>query len=393
MANAGQTISSMGQGAASGAAVGTALGPGLGTAIGAGVGAGVGLLGSALSGDNGDEQYAQALALQQQMQKEINAIPLPPIEAQKIVLERYRSAGVLTPEAEALITQGPSQMAQIKTDPRLQQAQMGALAKLQQVGAEGLNATDRMALDELSRTTAQQQQARQQSILQGMQQRGVAGGGAELAAQLSSSQAGAEAQQQQGRGIAAQAQQRALNAIMQGGQLGGQMQAQSFGEQAQQAQAADAIARFNAANRQNVEGTNVAGRNQAQQMNLANQQSIMNANTQVANQQEQYNKQLAMQNYYAQLAKYGLGQKAAASTAGSLEAAGKRADSQQAGVMGGFGTIAASAPGIANGLQGPAQYNTKTGEALYNPQTGVQYGSEPQEETMNISGASKSVSN
>jgi len=54
--------------------------------------------------------------------------------------------------------------------------------------------------------------------------------------------------------VSAQAQSRALQALMQGGQLGGQIRQQDFGEQSEKAQAQDAINRFNTANRQQVSG-------------------------------------------------------------------------------------------------------------------------------------------
>lgn len=335
MANTRQGIG----GAMSGAAAGSAFGP-VGTAVGGLIGGITGLF----SGD-GDDQREQQLQMLQQIQAEIDSIPLPPIEAQQLVLEKYRQAGVLTPEMEATITQGPSRMEQVSTDPRLKTAQMGVLSKLAQLGEQGLSAEDRMVFDELTRQTAQQEQARQQGILQNMAARGMGGSGAELAAQLSSSQAAADRQSREGMNLAAQAQKNALNAILQRGSLAGDLRSQDFGEQAKVASAADEIARFNAANRQSVEGRNVGARNTAQEFNLRSAQDVANKNVDVSNNQQAYNKQLLQKQYDNQLNKAKAKAGAAGDIASFFGKEGEREDKASDSLMSGFGTVAS---GVAN---------------------------------------------
>lgn len=253
---------------------------------------------AASSGDRDAAAQAQADAANQ-----IKNVNVPAVDQMKIALQKYQSAGTLTPEMENTINQGASQMQGISTDPRLKVAQMNALQSLQKQGSGGLTAKDMEALDQSRRSISQDENSREQSILQDMQQRGVGGAGAELAAKLSSSQGAADRGSQQSDSLNAMAQQNALQAIANAGNLAGSQQGQDFSQQSQIAQAQDAISRFNAANQQNIEGTNVGARNQAQLANLSNAQALSNQNTGVANQQEQYNKGLYQQNFNNQMQK------------------------------------------------------------------------------------------
>lgn len=265
------------------------------------------MLGSILGGiagnifDNGDEDK-QRQAMQDAL-KAIQGVDVPNIDEQKLALENYESAGELTPEMEAAIKADPSLMAGISTDPRLKDAQLQALTQMQQLGTTGLTSQDREALNQERRQTAQDANAQDQSILQNMASRGMAGGGAELAARLNSAQASANRAGQQGDSIASMAQQKALQAMAQAGSMGGQMQQQEFNQKSAQAQAQDAINMFNTQNRQSIGNTNVQMANQAQASNLANKQGLMNQNTQTQNYQQQYNKGLYQQQFNNQMNK------------------------------------------------------------------------------------------
>ncbi len=103
--------------------------------------------------------------------------------------------------------------------------------------------------------------------------------------------------------VAAQAQDRALQALIAGGNLGSSIANQSFNQQATVGNANDAISRFNAQNRQEVGNLNTANRNNAQVANLGERQRIADANAATANQQQQYNKQLGQQNFENQFQK------------------------------------------------------------------------------------------
>lgn len=205
-------------------------------------------------------QFDEAMKEMREAAEYLESLGVPPVEAQRIALE---SANL-----------GPSALEDVETDPRLKQAQMDALARIQEMGGAGLTAEERAQQDMITRSAGAEAQARDKSILQNMAERGIGGSGAELMARLQGSQSAADrAAVQQGQ-LSGQAQNRALQALSQAGQLGGQIRGQEYGEQSNLASARDRIAQFNEANR-----------------------------VQAANQAEMYNKGLIQQQYENELAK------------------------------------------------------------------------------------------
>lgn len=284
-------------GAAQGASAGAALGP-VGALVGGGLGALAGIFGGGKKEPTEQEKaYADLLA-------QLKATGIPDVEAQQVALEQLKSAGQLTPELEQTITQQQSSLANYQNDPQLMQAQRAAIARLKNIGDQGgLQLEDRAALNDITNQAAQAAKGREGAILQNMAERGMGGSGNELAARLQSSQDAANRASSQGLQVGADAQRRALEAVLQGGQLAGQTRQQDFSQAAQQASAQDTINRFNAANAQQVSGANVNRSNSAQQQNLANAQRIADTNTQLANEQQVYNKGLLQQQYNNQLGK------------------------------------------------------------------------------------------
>lgn len=232
---------------------------------------------------------------------EIEAMGLPPNEAMPLLLEKFKSAGMYSPELEQEINQEVSKVSQIKEDPSLKDAQMRALESLTKSGRTGLTAQDRLAYNKLRQETQRDSEAKRQQIIQNMQARGQSGGGAELAASLMSAQAAADQQSMGGDQLAAGAAERALMALSQAGQLGGQVRGQDLDYNRTVSAAEDEMNRFNIQNAVNRQQRNVGSKNSAQAANLQNEQQIMNANAQMAN-QEQARQSQERQNYYAQLA-------------------------------------------------------------------------------------------
>jgi hypothetical protein len=285
----------------------------LGTILGAIGSIGSGIIGGiAGGGDN-----SQAMQLQLEALERIKQINTPEAKELALTLERYVSAGELAPELQEIVTQQDTELKGIQTDPRLRNAQMQALMNLQQMGAGQLRPEDEAALSRIQGDVARDEQGRQQAILQNMQERGQGGSGAELAARLSSSQGASNRLSNQGMDIAAQASQRALQAIMNAGTLGGQMQATDFNQQKDVASAQDVINRYNSMNRQNVIGSNVSTKNQAQATNLSNKQGILNSNVDLSNKQQVYNQELKQKQFDNEMAK----QKAIASASGDASRA------------------------------------------------------------------------
>ena len=250
-----------------------------------------------LFGGGGEKDYDRAV-------EAVRNVPLPILK--EYYPELYQQVAQLNPELETAVNLGPSEMAGIATDPALRQAQLNALAKLQEVGAAG--GRDAQFLAEQSQLESdinRNLRGQQEAIMQNLATRGMSGSGQELVARQMSAQDAVNRQAQMAMDAKAQAQQRALQALMQSGQLGGQMQAQDFGQAAQKAQAADAIARFNAANQQDVMSRNIGAKNQAQQYNVGTAQNIANQNVGTKNQAQQYNLNLPQQQFQNQMTKSG----------------------------------------------------------------------------------------
>lgn len=254
----------------------------------------MGLL-SSLFGEGGASDNQAALDA-------VKNIPLPVLK--EYYPDLYKQVVSLNPELETAVTLGPSAMEGVSTDPALKQAQLKALQKLQGISdAGGMDAqflADNARLETDVNTNLQAQQG---AIMQNLATRGMSGGGNELVARQMAVQQAANRQAQAGMDLKAQAERRALEALMGSGQMAGQMQAQDFGQQSHVAQAKDAIDRFNVQNQQQVISNNANIKNNAQLFNANNAQNTANQNTNLRNQQQLHNNDLAQRNFNNQITK------------------------------------------------------------------------------------------
>jgi len=203
----------------------------------------------------------------------------PTAEETAVSLERMVLAGTLTPAQAQAQLQEATRLAGIQTNPQLAAAQLNALTELQRVSQEGgLTSIDRSKLNAIQTDEQTAERGQREALLQNAQQRGVAGSGLELAAQLSNEQNAANRASARGTEVAAQAQERALRAIQNAGELSGQLRDQDFAEQSSKAKAQDAINAFNTNMRQQAEIANTSSANTAQNQNLANQMKVQELN-------------------------------------------------------------------------------------------------------------------
>ena len=284
-------------GAATGAAIGGPWGAAAGGALGF-------LMGQE---DNSTDYLKQALEAAQ-------GIPLPMLK--EMNPELYKVVAQITPEMEEAIVLGPSATQGIALDPKMKQAQMNALNKLMDITAnEGRDAQFNADAARLQNDVNSNLQGNAQAIQQNMATRGMSGGMSEMVNKQLAAQQAANRQAQMGLDINAQAQQRALAALMNQGNLANQMSNTEFNQQYQKANAQDAISKFNAQNQQNVNSSNTAAKNNAQQINVGNQQNTANQNVGLSNDAQKYNASLAQQQFDNQLGKIGLGNKVMGSLA------------------------------------------------------------------------------
>lgn len=225
-------------------------------------------------------------------------IATPDIKDMQLVLTEYVQQGLMTPEEAEYYAQSPSEFAKIQADPQFKEAQMNALSGLQDYASEGgLNAQARGRLHDIAKDEGVRERGAREAIMQNANARGVGGSGLEFLSQLKNQQESAGRQSDRDTQVAADAEMRALDALVKGGSMAGDMRGQDFSEQARIAEAMDAINRFNTGNMNQNSQYNVGVRNDAQKYNLGMAQDISNNNALMKNKQQQYNKELLQQNY------------------------------------------------------------------------------------------------
>lgn len=120
---------------------------------------------------------------------------------------------------------------QVQTNPQDAQAQRDVYSQLLEQGKSGaLRPQDRARLNEVQNTQAAQEKGSRDAILSNMAERGMGGSGAELAAQLSNQQAGAQRASNAGIQVAGQADARAQQALMSGAELAAAVRGQDTQE-------------------------------------------------------------------------------------------------------------------------------------------------------------------
>lgn len=284
-----------------------------------------------------DESMAKAAGYTREQLKRLDAIDLPDIEKQKILLENPELVGLL--EAEQL---DPSALEEISLDPQAREAQLAALQSLQEYADEGMTETDKYAMEQMLGDVAAQERSRQAGVEAQMARQGMDQSGAAMMAKMQGSQSAANQAREKAMQTAAQGQQNRMNALNQLASQSGQMQQQDFSRQANVASAKDAIAQANAANRQNVNA-----------QNLASRRALENQRAATANQQQMYNKGLIQQQFQNELSKAGAQNQASGNLAnmyaqqGQVQAA---ADASTIGSIAGAGGALLGAAGQAQGF-------------------------------------------
>lgn len=165
---------------------------------------------------------------------------------------------------------GPSALEGIQSDLSARAAQQQSIAALQQLADNGgLSLSDMKALNELQGNLNRNDSARRNALSNQYAARGQLGSGAQLAMELQGQQQSAQSANQRGESIAAQAQDRALQAILQKGQVARGMSNDDYSRKSDAAKARDAIEARNAAARTDAGKYNNSLRGQAYEDALA----------------------------------------------------------------------------------------------------------------------------
>lgn len=179
---------------------------------------------------------------------EWRSVKIPTPEELGFIIEQYKADEAFT-SPEQLYTgdlkQGETGLNALTTRQSLLDAQNNAVGDLTQVANEGITATENADIRRLLTTESGRQRGAREAILQNYQERGLAGAGGELAAQLLNQQSSADRGAQSALDISALGKQRALEALIASGNLAGSVRGQEFSEGASKASAQDAINAFN----------------------------------------------------------------------------------------------------------------------------------------------------
>lgn len=159
---------------------------------------------------------------------------------------------------------GPSALESIPEDLVARGAQQESMAALEELAANGgLSLADMQALNEIQNNLNRNTMARRKGLANEYAARGQLGSGAQMAMDLAGQQQAAESANQRGESVAAQAQARALQAILQKGQVARGMGQDDYSRRAEAARARDAIEARNAAARTDAGKYNNSIRGQA----------------------------------------------------------------------------------------------------------------------------------
>lgn len=344
----------------------TTLGSGAGTIAGSYFGPVGSMVGGAAGGMIGGlfGEDSEAMEMLKRAQRAIQAIPEPTAKDMQLILQPLVQQGILTPEDYATILQQPSAFLNIDIDQTGRNAEIAALSQMQDIANEGgRDAQYRAAMNDATNQTNQHLQGQSGSILQNAAERGALNSNMTTAAQLANAYAGNANAANASVNAAAQAEQRALQAIAESATLGGQINQQDFSQAAQKAQAIDAINRYNAQNSQAQANMNTQGRNIAQAGNLDMANNVAQYNTGLKNEQARYNAQLPQQMFQNQLAKAGAMNGVAIPMANLSQQQSKNQATTQGNLIGGLGEGLSSYYNNQNmlnalkGMQNPSSQN------------------------------------
>ncbi len=252
------------------------------------------LLGFLTGGKSG-----QAEAALDEAQRTLSAVKAPSIQELTLPqLQQYVQAGILTPEqAQAVLVQ-KNAFDNISTSSKPVEAEMSALSKMQDIAdSGGLDAQAKNKIAQAQNNAQITAQGQRGSIIDQMAARGIPTSLISEAMQHAAVGQDAQTQMLADTQAASDAEQRALAALSESGTLGGQIHGQEYSEAANKAQAANAIAQWNAQNQTATNEQNTSRLNTAQLLNLQTKQNAMNANTQTGNQRTAYNANLPQQVY------------------------------------------------------------------------------------------------
>ena len=260
------------------------------------------LLDTLTGGKNQDAQNAL-----EQAQQAFSGIQTPTAAQLTLPeLQQYVQAGIMTPAQAQTALQGSNAFNDINVDPSTMSAEQKALGELSQVATDkGMTPAMQAQLTEALNQTHTQENGANASILDQMAQKGIPTSLMGTAAQLANNGKQADSANSTATAAAGQAEQNAINAMMNEGNLAGTMHGQQQSAAENKAAAQNAMQQWNAGATNSTAEANANRAQTANEYNTTNKQNVSNANTGTANQRTQYNAQVPETVFNNQMQKAG----------------------------------------------------------------------------------------
>jgi hypothetical protein len=248
---------------------------------------------------------AQSKEMAEKAYREWLALTVPDPREQQLKLERYQQTGTFDPEFEEAVTMGPSAYEGVQEDPRLREAQLGALSSLENIGERGGRTLDQDAyLQKVKNDANSADRGRRLAIQQNMAARGMGNvSGLEMAAKLDSAGTAADRESDASLQASRDAQLNALSAIEKSGTLAGGIRDDDYRRSSGVASARDSVSQFNANMLSGVRQRNNQTANAAKLTNLQEKQRVADQNVGLSNEEQAHNKGLIQQKYENELQK------------------------------------------------------------------------------------------
>ena len=275
---------------------------------------------------------------------QLNTLPTPSAASLTLPqLQQYVQAGILTPEEAKAYTEGPSAFSTTTADNTGLDTELSTIGSLQdQINSGGLDAEEAANLQAIINTMNTTESGNNAAVDRSLAAQGIDNSGFQLAEKLAGNQNQATNANTEALGVGANAEAAKLAELSAMGTLGGNVQGQEYTQTANAANAADAIAKFNAQQNQEVENLNTTEANAAKAANLAAAQDVSNKNTSSAQTQEESIPAAQQQAFEDALQKATAGTTAAENVANQETQTGQ----QNAGILGGLigtaGTVTAA---------------------------------------------------
>lgn len=234
--------------------------------------------------------------------RNISALTPPDLAALIPELQLQVQQGNMTPAQMQAAIQQASEMGAVNSNAgTIQGAETGLNQLADIAGSGGLTQADRAAQTSLQNETNANRAQQTNAVVQRMQQQGLGGSGAELAARLSGAQGAANSNAATGANIAQLAQQRALDAMKAGVTGNTALNQQMFDQAAAKAKAQDTVNNANMLARQAAAMNNMQSIQDANKTNFNTANTIGAKNTDIRNENLKMPAQTAQQNWTNQL--------------------------------------------------------------------------------------------